>query len=233
MKKAPFFLVLPTQRFVSTAFRHKSARRARGYLECGRRRAARHVISPARLHPSRSRRRAARPALQRARFGRRRRVGVAPGRPRDRERSRASRGSAARPRSALRPRNLGRVAASRGSPRRARAMATVEQYLAVLAGAQAAQNAEAQRAAAQMQIEVRRADPRLGTSAPRNPRGPASAPVDPPSPNAKNPAPPVARTAPRARQIHIGAGVSRSRPPSPPRARASPPPSTTPRLAPP
>ena len=34
-------------------------------------------------------------------------------------------------------------------------MATVEQYLSVLAGAQAAQNAEAQRAAAQMQIEVR------------------------------------------------------------------------------
>lgn len=78
-------------------------------------------------------------------------------------------------------------------------MASVEQYLTVLAGAQSAQNAEAQRAAAQMQIEVRRADPRLGTSAPRNPRGPASAPVDPPSPNAKNPAPPVARTAPRAR----------------------------------
>jgi hypothetical protein len=34
-------------------------------------------------------------------------------------------------------------------------MATVEQYLSVLAGAQSAQNAEAQRAAAQMQIEVR------------------------------------------------------------------------------
>ena len=34
-------------------------------------------------------------------------------------------------------------------------MATVEQYLSVLAGAQAAQNAEAHRAAAQMQIEVR------------------------------------------------------------------------------
>jgi exportin-5 len=34
-------------------------------------------------------------------------------------------------------------------------MASVEQYLTVLAGAQSAQNAEAQRLAAQMQIEVR------------------------------------------------------------------------------
>ena len=34
-------------------------------------------------------------------------------------------------------------------------MASVEHYLTVLAGAQSAQNAEAQRAAAQMQIEVR------------------------------------------------------------------------------
>jgi hypothetical protein len=34
-------------------------------------------------------------------------------------------------------------------------MATVEQYLSVLAGAQSALNAEAHRAAAQMQIEVR------------------------------------------------------------------------------
>ena len=38
---------------------------------------------------------------------------------------------------------------------RAGVMASVEHYLTVLAGAQSAQNAEAQRAAAQMQIEVR------------------------------------------------------------------------------
>lgn len=50
-------------------------------------------------------------------------------------------------------------------------MATVEQYLAVLAGAQAAQNAEAQRAAAQMQIEVRRADPRLSHLGAAEPAG--------------------------------------------------------------
>jgi len=45
-------------------------------------------------------------------------------------------------------------------------MASVEQYLTVLAGAQSAQNAEAQRAAAQMQIEVRlpRDRERRGTS---------------------------------------------------------------------
>ena len=46
-------------------------------------------------------------------------------------------------------------------------MATVEQYLSVLAGAQSAQNAEAQRAAAQMQIEVRST---RSTRAPTPPR---------------------------------------------------------------
>ena len=46
-------------------------------------------------------------------------------------------------------------------------MATVEQYLSVLAGAQSAQNAEAQRAAAQMQIEVRST---RETRAPTRPR---------------------------------------------------------------
>jgi len=53
-----------------------------------------------------------------------------------------------------RARLVARVAHRRQGAR-AGAMASVEQYLTVLAGAQSAQNAEAQRLAAQMQIEVR------------------------------------------------------------------------------
>jgi hypothetical protein len=54
-----------------------------------------------------------------------------------------------------RARRFGRGVAHRRRGARAGAMASVEQYLTVLAGAQSAQNAEAQRLAAQMQIEVR------------------------------------------------------------------------------
>ena len=62
---------------------------------------------------------------------------------------------------------------------RAGAMASVEQYLTVLAGAQSAQNAEAQRAAAQMQIEVRLpCDHAHHDAQPRSIRSAANAPHD-------------------------------------------------------
>ena len=123
-------------------------------------------------------------------------------------------GSAARPRSALRPRTLGRVARHpRGGARGARAtMATVEQRIAVLARvAGREQKRRRERAAAQMQIEVRRVrsageEP---TSAVGEPAGPASAPVD--GPAARWPANSSAshgrRRPPRAYLRQVGAGA--------------------------
>ena len=78
-----------------------------------------------------------------------------PARQAESRRSGARRARALRAAASRLERDSWRGVAHRRRGARAGAMASVEQYLTVLAGAQSAQNAEAQRAAAQMQIEVR------------------------------------------------------------------------------
>ena len=78
-----------------------------------------------------------------------------PARQAESRRSGARRARAFRAAASRLERDSWRGVAHRRRGARAGAMASVEQYLTVLAGAQSAQNAEAQRLAAQMQIEVR------------------------------------------------------------------------------
>jgi len=78
-----------------------------------------------------------------------------PARQAESRRSGARRARALRAAASRLERDSWRGVAHRRRGARAGVMASVEHYLTVLAGAQSAQNAEAQRAAAQMQIEVR------------------------------------------------------------------------------
>jgi len=78
-----------------------------------------------------------------------------PARQAESRRSGARRARAFRAAASRLERDSWRGVAHRRRGARAGVMASVEHYLTVLAGAQSAQNAEAQRAAAQMQIEVR------------------------------------------------------------------------------